>query len=57
MNKLWIPMQKRYNTNESETWRLAGKEAMLYAEVTKAAADRGIGDLLKYLQTEKEEQR
>jgi hypothetical protein len=55
MNSLWIPMQKRYNTDESKTWRMAGKDALLLAEITEAAMVRGVSDPLKYFKNKVEE--
>ena len=54
MNLLWIPLQKRYNTDESKTWRMAGKDALLLAEITEAAMVRGVSDPLKYFKNKEE---
>ena len=51
LNDLWVPVQQAAgDLGDSETIKVGLRAKLRLDEIEKAAADRGIGDLLKYLQ-------
>lgn len=61
MNRIWVPLKAEYvdGIQESFIWRETGRKYLVVrdelAAIKKAAEARGITDVLKFLQSEKEE--